>query len=73
MNLDRRISDLKDLAWLTGAPQLGGGRVDFALIMGGVGFGIVMVQHAPMTLLLLVGTAFLIGAAKTRGGRAATP
>jgi hypothetical protein len=59
VNLNRRIGDVKDLAWLTGAPQLGGGRVDFALIMGGVGFGIVMAQHAPMALLLLLGTAGL--------------
>jgi hypothetical protein len=56
---NRRIGDPEDRAWLTEAPQLGGGRVDFALIMGVLGFSILMAQHAPMLLLLLLGVGGL--------------
>jgi hypothetical protein len=59
MEPNQPIGELEDLAWIREAPQLGGGRVDFALIMGGLGFGIVMAQHAPVFLLLLLGTAGL--------------
>jgi len=39
--------------------QVGGGRIDFALHMGVVGFGIVIAQHAPLVLLLLACAACL--------------
>lgn len=39
--------------------QLGGGRIDFALHMGGVALGIVIAQQAPLLLLLVFGAAGL--------------
>lgn len=57
VDFNRRIDELEDLAWLTASPRLGGGRVDFALIMGAVGLGIVVAQHASAVLLLPVARA----------------
>ena len=36
VNLNRRIRELEDRAWIRGSPQLGRGRVEFALILIGV-------------------------------------
>jgi hypothetical protein len=67
VDLNRRIGEFEDPAWITESLQLGGGRVDFALLMGAVGLGLVIAQHAPLLLLLAVCTS---GLAWSSSGRA---
>ncbi len=67
MDRNRRIRELEDHAWIKESPRLSGCRVDFALIMGAVGLGIVMAEDAPLHRLLLLSAA---GLAWSFSGRA---
>jgi len=70
MDLKRGLREPGDVASITESHQLGGGRVDFALVVGAVGLGIVMTQHAPAPLFLLFCAASLGWSFSDRAQRA---